>query len=77
LWIVAQLNSKKVVPQTFETLPSEMRAMLENQAREEKRTQVLAALTDSLRRAIPVEIHPERLKRVWWPASPSLPPLQG
>ncbi len=75
LWVVAQLVSKTMAPQTFETLPAEMRSALENQAREFKRQQVLAALTDSLRRTIPVEIHAERLRGVPWPAM--IPNSQG
>jgi len=72
LWVVAQLISKSIVPQSYESLPNEMRTMLVNQAREEKRSQLLAALSDSLKRTIPVRMYPERLKRVPWPA-PSAP----
>lgn len=67
LWVVAQLISKSVVPQTYESLSPEMRAALENQAREVKRVTLLQALSDSLKRTIPVKMYPERLKRVQWP----------
>lgn len=72
IWMVAQVISKNVVPRSFENLPAEMRVMLENQAREEKRAAMLGALTDSLKREIPVRMYPERLKRVQWP-TPSAP----
>jgi len=72
LWVVAQLQSKNVVPQTYENLPAEMRAALENQARETKRVALLAALTDSLKRTIPVKVYYERLKNVPWP-TPTAP----
>jgi hypothetical protein len=77
LWVVAQLQAKNVVAQTFDALPTDTRAMLENQARENKRGQVLAALTDSLRRTMPVEIHWERLRRVAWPEVFALPGTPG
>jgi hypothetical protein len=70
--VVAQLQSKNVVPQTYENLPAEMRAALENQARETKRVALLAALTDSLKRKIPVKVYYERLKNVPWP-TPTAP----
>jgi peptidyl-prolyl cis-trans isomerase C len=67
LWAVAQLLSKNVVPQTYENLPAEMHVALENQARETKRAALLTALSDSLKRTIPVRVYEERLKRVEWP----------
>ena len=70
LWMVAQLTSKDVVPQSFENLAPELRSLLENEARERKRAMLLAALTDSLKRTIRFEMYPARLKRLPWPASP-------
>jgi len=75
LWLVAQLVTKNVVPQSFENLSPQIRSMLEEQAHEIKRTQLLAALTDSLKRAIPVAVYPARLKRLPWPAAPM--PIPG
>ena len=75
-WLVAQLVSKNMAPQTFETLPQEMRTAFVNEVREEKRSLLLATLSDSLRRMIPVEIHWQRLKHVAWP-TPGLPTMEG
>ena len=69
-YVIAQLVSKNMVAQTFESLPQETLAELEHHALEYKRSQLLAQLSDSLRRVIPIATWPERLRRVPWPEAP-------
>jgi peptidyl-prolyl cis-trans isomerase C len=71
-WMVFQLLSKSEGRQQG---PSpELRIQLEQHALELARARRLAALSDSLRRTIPVAVYPERLRYVAWPA---LPPGQS
>jgi peptidyl-prolyl cis-trans isomerase C len=74
-WMVAQLLTKSAAPLSFESLPPELRNMLESDAQNRKRADLMTALSDSLRRMIPVAIYPARLRRVPWPLA--APPTQG
>src|SRR5262249_10795958 len=65
-WMVLQVVSKSQSPQPFEELPAMVIQHLQNQLLEQKRELRIQALTDSLRHAIPVEEHLDRLARVSW-----------
>jgi len=72
-WLVFQLMDKQQNAPTFDTLPANARLQLQSAATEMKREARLAALTDSLRKAIHVEIHEDRLSALPWPP-PVAPP---
>jgi peptidyl-prolyl cis-trans isomerase C len=73
-WLILQLVSKQQGTPALEALPPASLAQLQAAATELSREARLAALTDSLRRAIaPIRIHAERLRRVPWPPVPVLP----
>jgi peptidyl-prolyl cis-trans isomerase C len=65
-WMVIQLLSRTEAPRS---VPPELRVHLEQQALERARAARLAALTDSLRRTVPVAVYPERLRRLPWPTA--------
>jgi len=67
-WMVMQLRSKDQRLQSFEDLPESSLRVLEGEALDLAREARLTALTDSLRRVIPVRLWPDRLRRVVWPA---------
>ena len=71
-WLVVQLREKEQHAMRFEDLPPNARQQLESRASEAAREARLAALTDSLRRAIPVQVFSERLRRIPWPGAAPL-----
>ena len=75
-WLVVQLQAKSMTPQSYENLSADERGQLHSQATEMKRAARLAALTDSLKHAIPVVFYWKRLARLPWPA-PSPADVQG
>jgi hypothetical protein len=69
-WMVYQLVSKQQGVPPYEALPDQVQQALRAEATDFTREQRLAALTDSLRRVIPVREHLERLKAIPWPVAP-------
>jgi hypothetical protein len=67
-WLVVQLQNKAMTPQSFENLSADERGQLQSLAVDRKRAARLAALTDSLKREIPIAVHWKRLARLPWPA---------
>lgn len=76
-WMVLQIVSKRVAVQPLEALPASVQQSLAGTAMEVKREARLAALTDSLRGAIPVTEFPKLLQKVTWPAPTPAPLGQG
>jgi hypothetical protein len=76
-WLLVQLLSKTESVLELESLPAEMRTQLEHEALEMARANRMAAITDSLRRVIPVQVYPERLRKVAWPAPSGPAPQPG
>jgi parvulin-like peptidyl-prolyl isomerase len=75
-WLLLQLIEKRQEAPAFEALPPSAHAQLQGVALEARREARLAALTDSLRRALgPVVVNTERLRRVPWPPAVPSPPL--
>jgi peptidyl-prolyl cis-trans isomerase C len=72
-WLILQLVDKQQGTPALEALPPASLAQLQNVATELRREARLAALTDSLRRVIAVQVHAGRLKRVPWPPAPAPP----
>jgi hypothetical protein len=68
---VIQLVSKDQSPQRWEDLPPAIQDHIRNQVLDGKREVRLQAMTDSLRRTIPVTIRRDRLARVPWPVPPA------
>jgi hypothetical protein len=66
-WVLVELTSKQQGAQSYENLPPMVLQQLNREALEMKREQRLTALTDSLRRAIPVAVYADRLKKIPWP----------
>lgn len=74
-WMVLQIVSRRIAVQPLEALPANVQQSLAGTAMELKREVRLAALTDSLRGAIPVKEFPKLLIKVEWPAP--APAAQG
>jgi parvulin-like peptidyl-prolyl isomerase len=68
-WMVFQLVSKVQRPQRYEELPATVLQALQSEVIEVKQRQRLASLSDSLRRAIPTQVHVDRLRFIPWPVS--------
>jgi parvulin-like peptidyl-prolyl isomerase len=69
-WLTFQLLEKQQDPPPLDSLPPNARMQLQSVAMEMKREGRLAAVTDSLRKAIRIEVHEDRLRTIPWP-----PPL--
>src|SRR5262249_19715386 len=67
-WLVVQLQNKTMTPQSFENLTADERGQLQSFAVDKKRAGRLAALTDSLKREIPISVYWKRLAHLPWPA---------
>jgi parvulin-like peptidyl-prolyl isomerase len=68
-WLVYQMVSKRTRLEPYESLPATVQQSLQATALEIKREARLTALTDSLRRLIPVQENPRALSRVKWPTA--------
>src|SRR5262249_4648778 len=66
-WRLMQLESKVQVSPDLTALDDNARMKLQQQGLDLARERRLNELVDQLRGSFPVEIHPERLKRVPWP----------
>ncbi len=73
-WLVVQLREKREETPTFESLPPSTLAQLQGVATELRREERLAALTDSLRRALTPVVYEPRLRRLRWPPAATAPP---
>ena len=69
----AQLVNKDGTPMEYGKLDPNIRQALQNEAVEFARERRLAALTDSLRRAVKPVLHADRLKSIPWPVPPAAP----
>jgi len=66
-WMVFRIKSKVQQAQPFESMPPELRSVMQERAAEIKRDEVLKKHTDHYRAMYKPEIHPERLKKIAWP----------
>jgi hypothetical protein len=66
-WIVIQLLGKEQHSLPFDQLPPALRQHLAEEAQARVRDARLMTVTDSLRRIVKPEVHPERLARIPWP----------
>ncbi len=74
-WLIFQLSEKEQGLPPFESLPAGARGQLQGAAIALQREARLAALSDSLRRALsPIVVYQDRLRRVPWPPAPAGPP---
>jgi hypothetical protein len=73
-WTFVQVISKTLETPAFEQLESMQRSALSQEAVEAHRELALAAYTDSLRKALKVDIHQDRLKKIAWPVTAAATP---
>jgi hypothetical protein len=69
-WRLYRIESKDQAPEAWERLSPGLVQLIESQAAEARRDQVLQRMAEHYRTMYKPEEHPERLKRIPWPVDP-------
>ena len=76
-WRIVQITARDAPLPAFAQLPQEQQEVLRRQAHELASGRQLKDFTDSLRKAVPVIVDRDELRRVPWPAPMGMPVFPG
>ncbi|NOT34721.1 MAG: hypothetical protein HOP12_11200 [Candidatus Eisenbacteria bacterium] len=76
-WVVIELLDRQMSVPTWEALDPSLRQHLQTLAVQRQRELRYRAVTDSLRRIIPVTVHRDRIQKLTWPLESRMPPGIG